>query len=181
MPARRKFLKARSTETFPYRLAELPTTPWRTPDKHFELHSASHAMLVAPRSQDTASASTRFSAKGHAWTSYSPSPPGSARTCGLASAARGVEPNRTRNAPKQPGEVRVHGFVSKPEFRRLNRNSIYIYRKPTSHPRSSWVQTRRLSQPSNILRPRYFRWCLVPGNAQRRSGRGTFASLEKTS
>jgi DNA mismatch repair protein MutL len=29
--------------------------------------------------------------------------------------------------PKDPGELRVHGFVSKPEIQKLNRNSIYIF------------------------------------------------------
>jgi len=29
--------------------------------------------------------------------------------------------------PKDPGEVRIHGFVSKPEIQKLNRNSIYIF------------------------------------------------------
>ncbi|HVN21729.1 MAG TPA: hypothetical protein VMU05_23285, partial [Dongiaceae bacterium] len=29
--------------------------------------------------------------------------------------------------PKDPGEVRVHGFVSKPEIQKLNRNSIFVF------------------------------------------------------
>jgi DNA mismatch repair protein MutL len=29
--------------------------------------------------------------------------------------------------PPEPGELRVHGFVSKPEIQKLNRNSIYIF------------------------------------------------------
>jgi DNA mismatch repair protein MutL len=29
--------------------------------------------------------------------------------------------------PKDPGELRVHGFVSKPEIQKLNRSSIYIF------------------------------------------------------
>jgi DNA mismatch repair protein MutL len=28
---------------------------------------------------------------------------------------------------KQPGEMRLHGFVSKPEIQKLNRNSIYVF------------------------------------------------------
>jgi len=61
-PARKKFLKAESTE--------LSTSlRWSThyalahPEKHFELHSATNAMLVAPPVADTASASIRSSAK----------------------------------------------------------------------------------------------------------------------
>jgi DNA mismatch repair protein MutL len=30
-------------------------------------------------------------------------------------------------APPTPGELRVHGFVSKPEIQKLNRNSIYVF------------------------------------------------------
>src|SRR5207253_873836 len=29
--------------------------------------------------------------------------------------------------PKDPGEMRIHGFVSKPEIQKLNRNSIFIF------------------------------------------------------
>ena len=29
--------------------------------------------------------------------------------------------------PRDPGELRVHGFVSKPEIQKLNRNSIYVF------------------------------------------------------
>ena len=29
--------------------------------------------------------------------------------------------------PKDPGELRLHGFVSKPEIQKLNRNSIFIF------------------------------------------------------
>ena len=31
------------------------------------------------------------------------------------------------SAPKDPGEIRVHGFVSKPEIQKLNRNSIFVF------------------------------------------------------
>src|SRR5207237_10302148 len=30
-------------------------------------------------------------------------------------------------APPEPGELRVHGFVSKPEIQKLNRNSIFVF------------------------------------------------------
>ena len=32
-----------------------------------------------------------------------------------------------RRAPAMPGEMRLHGFVSKPEIQKLNRNSIFIF------------------------------------------------------
>ena len=61
-PARKKFLKAESTELS--HIASLVTHyALAHPDKHFELHSATNAMLVAPPVADTASAFTRFSAR----------------------------------------------------------------------------------------------------------------------
>ncbi len=30
-------------------------------------------------------------------------------------------------SPQDPGEMRLHGFVSKPEIQKLNRNSIYVF------------------------------------------------------
>ena len=67
IPARKKFLKAESTELS--HIASLVTHyALAHPDKHFELHSATNAMLVAPPVRDTASASTRSSARRR-WTS----------------------------------------------------------------------------------------------------------------
>ncbi len=61
-PARKKFLKAESTELS--HIASLVTHyALAHPEKHFELHSSTNAMLVARRLRDTASASTRSSAK----------------------------------------------------------------------------------------------------------------------
>ena len=64
VPARKKFLKAESTELS--HIASLVTHyALAHPEKHFELHSATNAMLVAPPVADTASASTRSSARKH--------------------------------------------------------------------------------------------------------------------
>ena len=62
-PARKKFLKAESTELS--HIASLVTHyALAHPDKHFELHSATNAMLVAPPGAPaTASACIRSSAK----------------------------------------------------------------------------------------------------------------------
>ena len=46
-PARRKFLKAESTE-LAHVTALVTHYALAHPDKHFELHSATHALLVAP-------------------------------------------------------------------------------------------------------------------------------------
>jgi DNA mismatch repair protein MutL len=38
-----------------------------------------------------------------------------------------IEEDGEEVAPAHPGEMRVHGFVSKPEIQKLNRNSIFVF------------------------------------------------------
>ena len=126
-PARKKFLKSESTELS--HIASLVTHyALAHPDKHFELHSATNAMLVAPP------------VAGHSERVYQvfgkevldqlipvaalqplerlglPQPPPWRR-----------QAEEDDQPPSQPGELRVHGFVSKPEIQKLNRNSIFIF------------------------------------------------------
>jgi DNA mismatch repair protein MutL len=124
-PARKKFLKAESTELS--HIASLVTHyALAHPDKHFELHSATNAMLVAPPvagygervyqvfGKDMLDQLLPLAALQPLERVGLPQPP----------------PWRRREEdeqPKQPGEVRIHGFVSKPEIQKLNRNSIYIF------------------------------------------------------
>ena len=126
-PARKKFLKAESTELS--HIASLVTHyALAHPDKHFELHSATNAVLVA---SPVAGYSERvYQVFGREVLDQLipvaamqpleriglPQPP----------------PWRRREededqAPAEPGELRVHGFISKPEIQKLNRNSIYIF------------------------------------------------------
>ncbi len=127
VPARKKFLKAESTELS--HIASLVTHyALAHPEKHFELHSSTNAMLVAPP------------VTGHAERVYQifgketldqlipvasrqalervglPQPPPWRR--------KEVEEDEVS---KDPGEMRIHGFVSKPEIQKLNRNSIFIF------------------------------------------------------
>jgi DNA mismatch repair protein MutL len=126
-PARKKFLKAESTELS--HIASLVTHyALAHPDKHFELHSATNAVLVASP------------VAGHSERVYQvfgrevldqlipvaavqplermglPQPPPWRRT-----------EDDENQALAEPGELRMHGFVSKPEIQKLNRNSIYIF------------------------------------------------------
>jgi DNA mismatch repair protein MutL len=126
-PARKKFLKAESTELS--HIASLVTHyALAHPHKHFELHSATNAMLVAPP------------VAGHSDRVYQvfgkevldqlipvaamqpleriglPQPPPWRR-----------QEEDEEQAPREPGEMRAHGFVSKPEIQKLNRNSIYVF------------------------------------------------------
>ena len=153
MPARRKFLKAESTELS--HIASLVTHyALAHPDKHFELHSASHAMLVAPPvagygervyqvfGKDMLDQLLPVAARQPLEHVGLPQPPPWRRT----------EPDKE---PKQPGEVRVHGFVSKPEIQKLNRNSIYIFVNRRLI-RDRLVQHAVVAAYRNILPPTVF-------------------------
>src|SRR5215468_2812770 len=129
VPARKKFLKAESTELS--HIASLVTHyALAHPDKHFELHSATNAMLVAPPvagyservyqvfGKETLDQLIPLAARQALAHIGLPQPP----------------PWRRKDqfededaAPKDPGEMRIHGFVSKPEIQKLNRNSIFVF------------------------------------------------------
>ncbi|HEV3513503.1 MAG TPA: DNA mismatch repair endonuclease MutL [Candidatus Sulfotelmatobacter sp.] len=126
VPARKKFLKAESTELS--HIASLVTHyALAHPDKHFELHSATNAMLVAPPvgglservyqvfGKETLDQLIPLAARQPFERVGLPQPP----------------PWRRRteedSEPREPGEMRIHGFVSKPEIQKLNRNSIFLF------------------------------------------------------
>jgi DNA mismatch repair protein MutL len=127
-PARKKFLKAESTELS--HIASLVTHyALAHPGKHFELHSATNAMLVAPpvagyservyqvfgkETLDQLIPVAAMQALAHVGL---PQPP----------PWRRKEEESEEAPPADPGEMRLHGFVSKPEIQKLNRNSIYVF------------------------------------------------------
>jgi DNA mismatch repair protein MutL len=130
IPARKKFLKAESTELS--HIASLVTHyALAHPDKHFELHSATNAMLVAPPvaghservyqvfGKETLDQLIPVAARQALDHVGLPQPPPWRR--------KEAEDDGEEAAPKDPGEMRVHGFVSKPEIQKLNRNSIFIF------------------------------------------------------
>src|ERR1700680_3926337 len=126
-PARKKFLKAESTELS--HIASLVTHyALAHPDKHFELHSATNAVLVAPPvagyservyqvfGKDVLDQLIPVAAMQPLEHVGLPQPP----------PWRRQDPDE-EHGPAEPGEMRVHGFVSKPEIQKLNRNSIYVF------------------------------------------------------
>src|SRR6202007_1525345 len=128
-PARKKFLKSEATELS--HIASLVTHyALAHPDKHFELHSATNAMLVAAPvaghservyqvfGKDTLHQLIPVAARQALERVGLPQPPPWRR-------AESYESEDGAGA-KDPGEIRVHGFVSKPEIQKLNRNSIFV-------------------------------------------------------
>jgi DNA mismatch repair protein MutL len=126
-PARKKFLKAESTELS--HIASLVTHyALAHPDKHFELHSATNAMLVAPPvagyservyqvfGKETLDQMIPVAAVQALERIGLPQPPPWRR-----------QEEEEEQSSKDPGEMRAHGFVSKPEIQKLNRNSIFVF------------------------------------------------------
>jgi DNA mismatch repair protein MutL len=127
IPARKKFLKAESTELS--HIASLVTHyALAHPDKHFELHSATNAVLVAPPvagyservyqvfGKDVLDQLISVAAELPLARIGLPQPPPWRR-----------EEDDDGDASTDPGNLRVHGFISKPEIQKLNRNSIYTF------------------------------------------------------
>jgi DNA mismatch repair protein MutL len=150
-PARKKFLRSESTELS--HIASLVTHyALAHPEKHFELHSATNALLVAPPvaghrervyqvfGRETLDQLIPLAAMQPLERIGLPQPPPWRR--GADSLVRETLSSKLEEGPSgQPaadtrtgvsarhdfGEVRLHGFVSKPEIQKLNRNSIFIF------------------------------------------------------
>jgi DNA mismatch repair protein MutL len=131
IPARKKFLKAESTELS--HIASLVTHyALAHPEKHFELHSATNAMLVAPPvagyservyqvfGKETLDQLIAVAAVQPLERVGLPQPPPWRRH-------EAEEDEEGKRDVSAPGEMRLHGFVSKPEIQKLNRNSIFVF------------------------------------------------------
>ena len=129
VPARKKFLKAESTELS--HIASLVTHyALAHPDKHFELHSLTNAMLVAPPGASHAERVYQVFGKETLDQMIPIAAAVELQRIGLPQPspwARRETEEENGSGAKEPGEVRVHGFVSKPEIQKLNRGSIYIF------------------------------------------------------
>ena len=151
-PARKKFLKAESTELS--HLASLVTHyALAHPDKHFELHSATDAMLIAAPvnshsdriyqifGRETLDQLVQLAATMKLERVGIPEPPPWRR-------------GEDYQAPV-PGDIRLHGFISKPELQKLNRNSIYVFVNGRLI-RDRMVQHAIIEGYRNILPPTVF-------------------------
>jgi DNA mismatch repair protein MutL len=126
IPARRKFLRAESTELS--QIASLVTHyALAHPDKHFELHSASNAMLLAPPVSDHRQRIYQVFGKE---TLDQLIPLAAALPLARIGLPQPPPWRRTGDEEEEepePGELRLHGFVSKPEVQKLNRNSVFVF------------------------------------------------------
>jgi DNA mismatch repair protein MutL len=129
IPARRKFLRSEATELS--HIASLVTHyALAHPGKHFELHSATNAILTAAPVATGADRVYQIFGKE----TLNDLLPVAAALPLLHSglphrAGASPEPDEAPQgvAGETPGEIRLHGFVSKPEVQKLNRNSIFIF------------------------------------------------------
>ncbi len=123
-PARRKFLRSEQTELS--HIAALVTHyALANPTKHFELHSATQALLTAPIA--ATNSDRLFQIFGRETSSHMIPV---AAEMDFARVGLPEPPPWKREAdyePPEPGLLRLSGFVSKPELQKLNRNSIYIF------------------------------------------------------
>src|ERR1017187_10939177 len=141
-PARKKFLRSESTE-LSHIVSLVTHYALAHPEKHFELHSATNALLVAPPVADhrervyqvfgreTLDQLIPLAAVQPLERIGLPQPPPwrrAADTCGAGAPAREASSSPSEESHAADfGEVRLHGFVSKPEIQKLNRNSIFIF------------------------------------------------------
>jgi DNA mismatch repair protein MutL len=129
-PARRKFLRAESTE-LQHVTALVTHYALAHPGKHFELTSATHTVLSAPPvsraaeriyqifGKETLSQLLPVAAEAPLDHGGLPEPPPWKRP---------LDADGNPEAPaKTSGALRLSGFYSKPELQKLNRNSIYIF------------------------------------------------------
>ncbi len=123
-PARRKFLRAESTE-LAHVTALVTHYALVHPEMHFELVSATHTIVQAPPVTRVAERIYQIFGKD----TLGQLLPVAAETP-LERAGLPEPPpwKRDPDEPKRdPGTLRLSGFFSKPELQKLNRNSIYIF------------------------------------------------------
>jgi DNA mismatch repair protein MutL len=123
-PARRKFLKSEQTELS--HIAALVTHyALAHPTRHFELHSATQALLIAPAVPNYGDRLFQIFGKD----TFNLMLP-TAAEMDFSRAGLPEPPPWKREAdyvPADPGYLRITGFVSKPELQKLNRNSVYVF------------------------------------------------------
>jgi DNA mismatch repair protein MutL len=123
-PARRKFLRAESTE-LAHVTALVTHYALVHPEMHFELISATHTVVSAPPVARASERIYQLFGKETLAQLLPVAAEAPLRHAGLP------EPPPWKKDPdepvRDPGALRLSGFYSKPELQKLNRNSIYIF------------------------------------------------------
>jgi DNA mismatch repair protein MutL len=123
-PARRKFLRAESTE-LAHVTALVTHYALVHPEMHFELLSATHTVVSAPPVARTAERIYQIFGRDTLAQLLPVAAEMPLQRVGLP------EPPPWKKNPDEPhrvpGTLRLSGFYSKPELQKLNRNSIYIF------------------------------------------------------
>src|ERR1700728_4717933 len=123
-PARRKFLRAETTE-LSHVTALVTHYALAHPEIHFELHSATHALLIAP---PVLEASERIYQIFGRDTLDQLLPIAAERRFDHAGIPEPPPWRRDQDyTPPDPGFLRIRGFTSRPPLQKLNRNSIYVF------------------------------------------------------
>ena len=128
IPARRKFLKAESTELS--HIASLVTHyALAHPEMHWELHSATNAMLIAPPVADHSQRIYQVFGRDTLDQLLPLSAMLPLERVGLPQPPPWRRSELEEDEPPEPvkGDIKLHGFVSRPEIQKLNRNSIFIF------------------------------------------------------
>jgi DNA mismatch repair protein MutL len=123
-PARRKFLKSETTE-LSHVTALVTHYALAHPDKHFELHSATHALLQAPPVAQPADRIFQIFGKETLDHLLPVAAEIDLERVGLPAPPPWKQDEDYE--PPVPGHLRLSGFTSKPELEKLNRNSIYSF------------------------------------------------------
>jgi DNA mismatch repair protein MutL len=123
-PARRKFLRSENTE-LAHVTALVTHYALAHPDKHFELHSGTHALLVAAPVRHPAERIFQIFGKDTLDQLLPLAAEVDLERAGLPEPPPWKRPDDYQ--PPPPGKLRVSGFTSKPELQKLNRNSIYCF------------------------------------------------------
>jgi len=123
-PARRKFLRAETTE-LAHVTALVTHYALAHPEMYFELHSATHTLLTAPPVREPGERIYQIFGRDSLDQLL---PMAAERRFDHAGLPEPPPWRRDRDyTPPDPGFLRVRGFVSRPELQKLNRNSIYVF------------------------------------------------------
>ena len=154
VPARRKFLRSESTELS--QIASLVTHyALAHPDKHFELHSATNAMLVAAPVEGSRERVYQIFGRETLEQLIPLAAVLPLARVGLPQPPPWKKRDEDELEDAAPGELRVHGFVSKPEIQKLNRNSIFVFVNGRLI-RDKLIQHALMEAYRNILPPTVF-------------------------